>query len=44
MEVTTIKVRKGTAELLKVIAKERGRRESMEQIILELVDRYNNGK
>lgn len=44
MDVTTIKVRKSTAELLKVIAKERGRRESMEQIILELVDRYNNGK
>ena len=37
---TTIKVRKETTVLLKVIAKQRGRRESMEQVILELVDRY----
>lgn len=39
-QTTTIKVRKGTAELLKLIAKQRCRRESMEQVILELVDRY----
>ena len=39
-EITTIKVRKTTSTLLKVIAKQRGRRESMEQVILELVDRY----
>jgi predicted DNA-binding protein len=41
-QVTTIKVRKETTELLKAIAKQRGRRESMEQVILELVDRYVN--
>jgi hypothetical protein len=40
MDVTTIKVRKDTTELLKAIAKQRGRRESMEQVILELVERY----
>lgn len=40
MDVTTIKVRKDTTELLKVISRQRGRRESMEQVILELVDRY----
>ena len=39
-EITTIKVRKLTATLLKAIAKQRGRRESMEQVILELVERY----
>ena len=39
-EITTIKVRKTTSTLLKAIAKQRGRRESMEQVILELVDRY----
>lgn len=39
-EATTIKVRKETTELLKAIAKQRGRRESMEQIVLELVHRY----
>ena len=40
MDVTTIKVRKDTTELLKAISRQRGRRESMEQVILELVDRY----
>lgn len=39
-QVTTIKVRKATTELLKAIAAQRGRRESMEQVILELVERY----
>lgn len=39
-EITTIKVRKMTASLLKAIAKQRGRRESMEQVILELIERY----
>lgn len=43
-EITTIKVRKTTTSLLKAIAKQRGRRESMEQVILELVDRYVHGK
>lgn len=45
-QVTTIKVRKATTELLKTIATQRGRRESMEQVILELVERYirNEGK
>ena len=41
-ETTTIKVRKSTTVLLKAVAKQRGRRESMEQVILELVDRYVN--
>lgn len=41
-EITTIKVRKSTTELLKAVAKSRGRRESMEQVILELVERYVN--
>lgn len=41
-EITTIKVRKTTTALLKAVAKQRGRRESMEQVILELVDRYVN--
>lgn len=44
METTTIKVRKDTVALLKAISKQRGRRESMEQVILELVDRYVHGK
>jgi hypothetical protein len=39
-QATTIKVRKATTELLKTIAAQRGRRESMEQVILELVERY----
>ena len=43
-EITTIKVRKTTSILLKSIAKQRGRRESMEQVILELVDRYVKGE
>ena len=44
-QVTTIKVRKSTTELLKAVALQRARRETMEQIILELVDRYmNEGK
>ena len=43
-EITTIKVRKTTTSLLKAIAKQRGRRESMEQVILELVERYVHGK
>lgn len=43
-EITTIKVRKTTTSLLKAIAKQRGRRESMEQVILELIERYVHGK
>lgn len=39
-EKTTVRVRKTTVELLKLIAKRRGREESMEQVILELVDSY----
>ena len=39
-QTTTIKVRKGTTELLKTVAKQRNRRESMEQVILELLDQY----
>ena len=40
METTTIKVRKSTTRLLKAIADKRERRESMEQVILELIDQY----
>lgn len=40
VEVTTVKVRKTTVELLKAIANKRGRRESLEQVILELVEKY----
>lgn len=43
-DVTTIKVRKSTTDLLKVVSEKRGRRESMEQVILELVERYLDGK
>ena len=45
-QVTTIKVRRATTELLKAISEQRGRRESMEQVILELIERYmkNEGK
>ena len=43
-EITTIKVRKSTVELLKAISESRGRRESMEQVILELIERFVNGK
>ena len=39
-EITTIKVRKATTALLKAVSKQRGRRESMEQVILELIDQY----
>ena len=39
-QTTTIKLINVTADLLKLIAKQRCRRESMEQVILELVDRY----
>jgi hypothetical protein len=39
-QVTTVKVRKTTAELLREISLQRGRRETMEQVILELVHRY----
>jgi oligoribonuclease (3'-5' exoribonuclease) len=38
--VTTIKVRKSTTALLKAVSSSRGRRESLEQIILELLDQY----
>ena len=43
-EVTTIKVRKSTTRLLKEISQLRGRRETQEQIILELVERYLKGE
>jgi len=43
MEQTTIKVKKSTVQKLKDISKKRGREESMNQVILELVERYNNG-
>ena len=39
-EMTTIKVRKTTVSRLQELSKLRGRRESMEQIILELIERY----
>lgn len=39
-DITTIKVRKSTAKLLKEVSAIRGRRETMEQVILELVDQF----
>ena len=39
-EKTTIKVRKTTISMLKAIAQRRGRCESLEQVILELIDGY----
>ena len=39
-DTTTIRVRKSTAELLKAVAKRRDRRETMEQVILELIEQY----
>ena len=39
-EATTIKVRKSTTALLKDIARARRRRETMEQVILELAEKY----
>lgn len=39
-QVTTIKVRRQTVELLKMLAARRGRRESMEQVVLELIEQY----
>lgn len=41
--ITSIKVHKETVALLKAVAQVRGRRESMEQVILELVDKYTKG-
>lgn len=43
-DVTTIKVRKSTTDLLRTVSEKRGRRESMEQVILELIERYFDGK
>lgn len=46
-KVTTIKARATTTDLLKKIAAMRGRRETQEQVILELIERYlkeENGK
>ena len=41
--ITSIKVHKETVVMLKAVAQVRGRRESMEQVILELIDRYTKG-
>ena len=41
--ITSIKVHKDTVVLLKTVAQVRGRRESMEQVILELLDKYTKG-
>lgn len=38
--ITSIKVHKATVSLLKDVAQDRGRRESMEQVILELIESY----
>ena len=40
-KMTTIKVRKETIELLKIISRKRGRRESMDQTIMVLLDTIN---
>ena len=39
-QVTTVKIRKTTRDLLKQVARQRHRRESLEQVILELLDQY----
>jgi hypothetical protein len=44
VKYTTIKIQKTTTELLKKISLIRGRRESQEQVILELLDFYNENK
>lgn len=46
-DITTVKVRKSTANLLKEVSLLRGRRETHEQVILELIERFlkeENGK
>ena len=43
-QITTIKVRRQTVALLKVVAANRGRRESLEQVILELLDNYTKAQ
>ena len=40
MSITTVKLHKSTATLLKQISEIRGRRESYEQVIQELIERY----
>jgi len=40
MEITTVKLHKSTASLLKQISEIRGRRETYEQVIQELIERY----
>lgn len=40
MDITTVKLHKSTAELLKKISELRGRRETYEQVIQELIERY----
>lgn len=40
MKMTTIKLRKSTAELIKDIAVLRGRRETYEQVVQELIEYY----
>ena len=39
-KVTTMKVRRSTTDLLRIIAKQRNRKETLEQVILELIDAY----
>ena len=39
-EMSTMKVSKQTKELLKLVAEARGRRESLEQVVLELLSAY----
>lgn len=43
-QITTIKVRRQTVALLKAVAASRGRRESLEQVILELLDKYTKAQ
>jgi len=43
-KITAIRVRKETTDSLKAIARSRGRRESMEQVILELISVYSKEK
>lgn len=43
-KITTMKIRKSTAASLKEIASYRMRRESHEQVILELIHAYNKAR
>jgi len=43
-DTTTIRIQKTTSELLKAVAARRGRRETMDQILMELIEQYIRNK